>query len=357
MRIIQIIDTLNTGGAEKMAVNYANVLSERIDFSGLVTTRKEGNLKVQLNSKVHYLFLNRTKTVDFTAILRLKRYCKVNRVEYVHAHGTSFFVAFLLKLVYLKIKIIWHDHSGARADQGLKVNKLLWLCSKLFSGIVVVNHTLENWCKDKLRFKKVIYLPNFIPTPNLNIKETFLKGSANKRILCLANLREPKNHNLLLDVAILINKTHPDWSFHFIGSDFNDSYSSNLKEKIKRNELEDIVYIYGLKNDIPNIIQQATICVFSSTSEGLPVALLEYGLLKKPVVSTDVGEIPLIIKNAVNGYISPANNVELFYEALVNLMENESLRNDFGLRLYQTILANNSEVIVVNQYQNWVNTI
>ena len=47
MRIVQIIDSLEIGGAEKMAVNYANALSERIVFSGLVTTRREGNLTWQ----------------------------------------------------------------------------------------------------------------------------------------------------------------------------------------------------------------------------------------------------------------------------------------------------------------------
>ena len=59
MRILQIIDSLDIGGAEKMAVNYANALSHKIEFSGLVTTRREGELKSQLNSEVNYLFLNR----------------------------------------------------------------------------------------------------------------------------------------------------------------------------------------------------------------------------------------------------------------------------------------------------------
>lgn len=42
MRILQIIDSLAIGGAEKMAVNFANALVEEVEFSGLVATRKEG---------------------------------------------------------------------------------------------------------------------------------------------------------------------------------------------------------------------------------------------------------------------------------------------------------------------------
>jgi hypothetical protein len=58
MRILQLIDSLEAGGAERM-VNYANALTQQIECSGLVCTRKEGALKNQLDSKVAYLFLDK----------------------------------------------------------------------------------------------------------------------------------------------------------------------------------------------------------------------------------------------------------------------------------------------------------
>ena len=73
MRVVQIIDSLEVGGAEKMAINYANALSNRIEFSGLVATRAEGHLKSQLSDSVSYLFLKKTKTVDFPAAFRFLR--------------------------------------------------------------------------------------------------------------------------------------------------------------------------------------------------------------------------------------------------------------------------------------------
>ena len=59
LRIVQLIDSLEPGGAERMAVNYANSLATVIPFSALITTRKEGALKKQLSPKVSYLFLNK----------------------------------------------------------------------------------------------------------------------------------------------------------------------------------------------------------------------------------------------------------------------------------------------------------
>ncbi len=95
MRIIQIIDSLEPGGAERMAVHYANALAARIEFSGLVVTRKEGALDSQIDAKVSYLYLNKKKTVDFKALFVLRNYVRQHNVTIVHAHSTSFFLTLL----------------------------------------------------------------------------------------------------------------------------------------------------------------------------------------------------------------------------------------------------------------------
>ncbi|MES2544059.1 MAG: glycosyltransferase [Bacteroidota bacterium] len=355
MRILQLIDSLAIGGAEKMAVNYANGLSEKIEFSGLIATRQEGGLKEQLKYKVNYFFLNKKGAIDIPAIFRLRNYCKQNQIDFVHAHSTSFFTAFLLKLIYFKVKIIWHDHKGARSNESLRRNIPLWFCSFLFTGIIAVNHSLEKWHIKNLCRKDNLYLANFTLFDSSDQELTFLKGEKDKRILCLANLRHPKNHNFLLDIAIIIKKKKPHWSFHLVGNDLNDFYSKELKEKIKNNDLSQNVYIYGAKKDIPHIIQQSSICVLTSSFEGLPVALLEYGMFKKSVVSTAVGEIPLILNNNENGFVVSSNNTEQFVESLILLIENEDLRVKFGENLYKIIIENHSKDIVLKKYLDWIN--
>ena len=357
MRIVQIIDSLEVGGAERMAVNYANVLSKEISFSGLVVTRKEGSLKNEIDANVSYLYLNKRHTLDLKAIFRLKTYCKSNKVEYVHAHGTSYFSALLLKLCLINIKIIWHEHYGARSEDKLVHNKILFLASKFFSGIIVVNHILKEWCFTVLKFKKVIYLPNFILANKSENEITILKGKENQRILCLANLKNPKNHNLLIRVAKRIKATHPDCTFHLVGKDFDDAYSKKIKYDIKSNHLQETVFVYGVKEDTNHIIKQVTIAVLTSESEGLPVALLEYGFQKKPVVVTNVGEIPFIIQDEVNGLMVESDNDELFYKAIIRLLENIELRDKFGEKLYETVVKNNSEQEVIKEYLNWIKKI
>jgi glycosyltransferase involved in cell wall biosynthesis len=354
MRIAQIIDSLEIGGAERMAVNYANALLGKVEFSGLVTTRAEGNLKSQLSDAVPYLFLKRKSTIDFGAVSRLKQYCVDNDIQYLHAHSSSYFIALMVKFIYPKVTIIWHDHNGLSEFLSAEKSLALKAASYFFKGIIVVNYKLKSWAERELHCEKVIYLPNFTTIDNLEKAETNLKGTAGKRILCLANLRDQKNHFFLLEVAEKLKKSHSDWTFHLVGKDFGDEYSKQVKTSIYDRDLTDNVFVYGSKNDVKNIINQSDIAILTSKSEGLPVSLIEYGLSKKPVVSTKVGEIPLIIEDNMNGFIVEPTDTGLFYQKLLKFIQNNDLRIQMGDALYRTIVQNNSEEGVIADYLTWV---
>lgn len=357
MRILQLIDSLEAGGAERMAVNYANGLAKQIEFSGLVVSRKEGALVNQVDEGVSYLFLNRKRVIDFKALFNLRNYVKINKVIVVHAHSTSFFLAFLLKLIHPSIKILWHDHYGDSEFLYKRHLLALRLIAPFFSGIIAVNRKLKVWAQKKLHFKNAIYLPNF-PAEEKNITEhTILKGIVGKRIVSLANLRIQKDHFLLLEVAKMLKLSHAEWTFHLVGKDFDDAYSKQIQSLIIEHHLEKNVFLYGTKQDIKNILDQSTIAILTSQSEGLPMAILEYGWHKKTVVVTNVGEISSVIQNEKNGFVVPARTEQLFYEAVVKLIENDVLRTDFGNLLYDTVTENYAEDVVIKKYLDWLQTI
>jgi glycosyltransferase involved in cell wall biosynthesis len=353
MRIIQLIDSLQPGGAERMAVNYANALASSIEFSGLIATRREGALKSDIAQRVHYMFLNRKNTLDISALLILRKFCIVNAVRIVHAHGTSFFFAFLLKLIYPKIRLIWHDHNGDRVNQ-TKSNKLLAISASWFSGIIAVNNNLKAWAQQELKCNNVIYLPNFASVGPHSQSETRLLGDDGYRILLLANLRHPKNHHFAVEVAARLHAENPNWTYHFVGKDYTDAYSKSLKNLIVEHNLADKVFVYGLRSDISNILSQADICILTSSYEGLPVALIEYGMNYKSVVVTAVGEMPNIIQNDINGYSVDVDDVTLFCERLQLFMQNAKERIRQGEALFKTIESSYSEKRVIEKYLQWL---
>jgi len=357
MRILQLIDSLEAGGAERMAVNYANALVQYIEFSGLVVTRKEGPLLQQVDPKVSYLFLNKKSTFDFRALLRLRKFVRQNKVSVIHAHSTSFFLAFLLKVSCPSLKMIWHDHYGDSEFLDKRPSLALKRILPFFNGVLAVNQNLKVWAEQKLKCNTVIYLPNFPSEENTVSEHTVLNGRNGKRILCLANLRVQKNHFLLLEVAKRLKASHPDWTFHLVGKDFGDAYSRQIKDFILEHHLEKNVFLYGTKEDVKNILEQSAIAILTSQSEGLPVALLEYGWNKKPVVVTAVGEIPSLIQNGQNGLLVTVHDDKMFYDSVVSLIENDALQTDMGNSLYQTVAAQYAEKAILKQYLNWVKTI
>ena len=354
MRIIQIIDSLEAGGAERMAINYANALADTIDFSGLVVSRKEGPLLNQVGDKVSYLFLDKKGTLDWNALSTLRKFVVKNKVEIIHAHSTSFFLAFLLKLSCPSLQLIWHDHYGDSEFLSKRPSLALRLVLPFFNGIIAVNQNLKLWAEQKMHFKNVVYLPNFPSKENDVLKNTDLKGIKGKRIVSLANLRVQKNHFLLLEVAKKVQISHPEWTFHLVGKDFEDGYSKKIKSLISEFNLEKKVFLYGSRPEIKYILEQSTIAVLTSQSEGLPVALLEYGWYAKPIVVTNVGEIPLLIQNGSNGFMVETGKTQLFYDSLVKLMDDETLQNDFGKALQLTINTDYSEKSVIDKYLSWL---
>jgi len=356
MRIVQIIDSLEIGGAERMAVNYANVLVKNIDFSGLVVTRKEGQLLSQINSDVSYLFLNKKKKIDFKAVFKLKKYLKKHKVNFIHAHSSSFFLAILIKLMIPRIKIIWHDHYGVSQDLNRRKSFVLKYGSLFFSGIISVNTALKSWATSYLLCSNIQCFPNFIENFHSSKEKIILKGISGKRIVCVANLRPQKNHELLIKAADLIKEKFPDWSFHLFGKDFGDSYSYQLFKKIDNLKLQDTIFFYGSIDDVSQVLKQCDIAVLPSLSEGLPLAVLEYGLYKLPVIATNVGEISKIITSNKNGILIESGNLNQFIEALQDLLNQKSKRLEMGQNLNAFIQLNFNQESIINSYLTWLNS-
>ncbi len=326
MRVMQLIDSLRLGGAERMAVNYANMLAPQIERSYLCTTRAEGDLREMLDTHVSYLFLKRKRTLDINALLRLSRYIKKEHIDCIHAHGSSYFIATLLKLSNPSLKLIWHNHLGASILISKKALYSLKICSYNFDTIIAVNDELLIWAEQHLNSQKVIYISNFVEFDNRQeIKRTPIGGIQGKRIVCLANLKNPKGHTFLLESFALVSQEVPEVTLHLIGEDYQDAYSNSLRVFIKENDLGEHIFIYGKVAQPESVLLQCDIGVLASSSEGLPMALLEYGRARLAVVVTDVGQCALVVKDY--GTFVKYGNKKAFAKGIIDYL-NDRIKYD-----------------------------
>lgn len=351
IKILHIVDSFAIGGKEKMAISIANVVNANKDYNSYVcATTSSGPLIKEIDSSIEILLLNKTSFLDIQAIQKIISFVKNKNISIIHAHSSSFFTAVICSL-FTDIKIVWHDHNGNRDKMSFISKSVLKLFSVRFDYVLTVSDILENWAKNNLYINdnKIKYLPNFVNIEKLSNVKVDLPGTCKTRIVCVANLRYPKNHMLLLESFKELHKKKSDWHLLLVGTDFNDNYSNNLKMYIKNNKLENNIHILGSQSNIGSILDNSTIGVLSSESEGLPISLLEYGTYKLPVVCTDVGYCKQVLKDGSLGLVVESNNKQEYTEKLFLLTSEEKLQHSLGNLFFHHIKEIYSDKVVVNK--------
>jgi len=338
-----------------MAVTYANALVGQVEGSYLCCSRMEGMLKESLMPEVEYLFLNKKSSLDIKAILKLRSFIKSRQITIVHAHSTSFFLAGCLKFTGLKFKLVWHDHYGESEllhERGFKVLKIF---SGLFSGIISVNTKLKDWAEQHLECRNVLEIKNFIPeSSSENNSGIKLKGKEDEfKIICVANLRPQKDHLNLIKAFESLNSDLP-WSLHLIGEDPKTQYSDSILDYIKDSPLKENIYYYGVQDEIISLLFQAHLGILSSRSEGLPVALLEYGMAVLPVVCTNVGKCAEVLGQ--NGRIVEANDPKALAKGILFYAKDKEKMKLDAANFRINIIENYSEKAVIQNILRFYNT-
>jgi len=330
--VMQICDSLDAGGMERVAVNVANGLPRERYESHLCTTRLEGPLSNVIAPDVHRLHLQRKSTYDVSALSRLSAYVRRNHVKILHAHGPSLFFATAASLLVPQVKVIWHDHFGAYETERRKP-WLYRLPAARLSAVISVSQKLAEWAETDLRMPKgrVRYIPNFVAEPPASAPITDLPGTPGSRIVCAANLRPQKDHPTLLAAMSIVVGQRPDAHLILLGGSSEAAYTEHLQRLMSSKDLQGHVSWLGSHPNVAAVLKECAVGVLSSASEGLPLALIEYGMAGLPAVATRVGQNAEVLENGQAGLLVPPAAPEALADALLSILNSA----DLGRRLSQ----------------------
>ena len=101
---------------------------------------------------------------------------------------------------------------------------------------------------------------------------------------------------------------------------------NELEAQITSSGLSGLVHLCGFRNDISNFISALDLFVSSSRWEGLPIAVVEAMLFRRPVVATDVGGVSEVVKNRRTGYVVSANDPSALADAMTEALEEQNIR-------------------------------
>ncbi|PSL03960.1 glycosyltransferase [Cecembia rubra] len=332
MRIIQYIDTLNTGGSERMAVNISYALKADGQEVMMIVSRSLGGLQNKLSGEVELVLLEKKVFYDWPAFLKLLQTIKRFQPDVLHAHSSSIIWGILAKMISKhSFQLVFHDHYGMSEQLTDKDRALLRLLSGKIDKVIAVNERLKNWNIQNLNVSEdqIAYIPNF---PYLSMQgERTEKGYI--QIVCLANLRPQKDHKTLIQAFSILVKCNSEKEFRLVlaGNALEDAYQKEIEQEIAHKGLTGRITITGAVNDVESLLLESDLGVLSSISEGLPVSLLEYGLAGLPVVVTNVGQCADVVGHGKFGKVIPPQNAEAMAEAFGYLIQHPQDAKGMGL--------------------------
>lgn len=331
VHVLHIVDTLEPGGAERMAVNIVNSLPRARYASHLCTTRRDGLLDREVSSYVGRLRLGRTRRWDVAALVRLSAYARRHRIALIHAHGTSLFIGVLASFLPPFPAVIWHDHLGGRALHG-RSSLGMRLAARRLRAVIVVTESLAGWARRYLGLpsQRINYLPNFVRPNDGPAGAVDLPGSAGARIVCVANIRPEKDHVTLLRAMAIVVRTVPEAHLLLVGSRMVAEQGALVDATIDEQGHGNSVTELGGRSDVARILRACDVGVLSSVSEGFPLALLEYGMAGLATVATRVGQCAELLDEGRAGRLVPPQAPERLAAALVELLRSPSLRRQLG---------------------------
>ena len=103
-----------------------------------------------------------------------------------------------------------------------------------------------------------------------------------------------------------------------------------VEEAIREHGLETGVELLGERDDVPEQLAEADVFALSSTSEGLPLSVIEAMAAGLPVVATAVGGVPELVVEGETGLLAPARDPEALAQALGQLLDDRGLRERLG---------------------------
>jgi glycosyltransferase involved in cell wall biosynthesis len=332
MKILQVIDSLNIGGAEKLLTNFLLHSSQKdISYEVCVLYNSNSFLKSKLeqnNIIIHSL--NLQHKYDIRGILTIISLLIKNKYDLVHVHlFPAIYFCALASLFTPKIEYVYTEHSTFNRRRTKKV--LLYLDSFAYSRyskiISVCNVAKEELIKhfpylnDKI---KVVY--NGIPIVEPVVREEIYD------VLLVGSMRSAK----AIDVFIkAINNIKDKINVVAIAGDgvLKDELM-NLRDNLG---LREKIEFLGNRSDIDKLLEQSKIFVLSSKWEGIPISILEAMSKAKPIVCTNVGGIPEIIDSST-GILVDCDDKELSL-GIGKVLDNEELAEELGQSAYNHVQA------------------
>ena len=342
-RVLVLIKELGLGGAERLVVGLVSHGDrDRFDYEVAFVLDGHDALASELvDQGVPVHDLGAASSSDLRWVPRLRNLLVTGSFDVLHSHlpYTAAFGRLAARSVPRSRRpvLVYTEHSLWNRAAVL-TRSLNGSTSALDDALLVVTPAARDALPRRLRGKArvLVHGIDLERSASLLARRDTLRahtrstlGLDDRAVLALtvANLREEKGYDVLLEAARRIRGRAPCVHFASVGW---GPLQDRLAQERDALGLADTVTFLGRRPDVLELMVGADLFVLPSHQEGLPVALMEAMSVGLPVVASQIGGVPDVVTDGIEGILVPPGRPDALAEAVTSLAADEDRRQGMG---------------------------
>lgn len=348
MKILHVSSSTVFGGNEIQLLEIIPEL-ENLNVSNIVLLKSGSYLESEcLQRKINFIAFEKFKKYSFNSIKYFKSLLKEVNPDIIHFHTSDFLTIYVFTdfLYNLNTPTVYSRKSMIKSESF--IGKIRYNYKNL-NAIICVSENVKNNLKEKLTYKNkdklnVIYdcvpLKKLAETTDENLRETYKISDDVFIIGNIANHNKAKDLQTFVKIVDYVVNEKKINNLFFVQIGEFSNLTESLVAFVNEKKINNHIVFTGRKSNAYRYNNQFDIFLMCSEREGGPTVLLEAMYVNKPIVATNVGIVPELIKNKVNGYISEPKDYVSMANNIIELISNEEIRKN--------IVIGNSDVINKN---------
>ena len=347
MRILQVITSLDMGGAETLVVNLIprlQVLENTVDlcvFNGTETPLTQRLKKESPQTKIYTLGHGVYNPLYIFKLVKIMK-----NYDIVHTHNSSPQLFVAIASLFNSPKLVSTEHNTSNRKRNWKWYRPIesWMYSR-YNHVICISKIAEEklreymggeWLvKSSNKYKSITTINNGIDVNTISeaepCKELLDLKESRKSILMVAGFRKQKNQDTIIRALTLLDKEKYEVWFAGIGERMEE-----VKQLALSLGVNDRVRFLGLRTDIPNVLRAADVIVMSSHWEGLSLSNVEGMSAHKPFIASDVNGLREVTKGY--GILFPHEDGKALANEINQLASDEVYYNEIAERCYNRAL-------------------
>jgi glycosyltransferase involved in cell wall biosynthesis len=346
LRIVHVVLQLDTGGMERLLVEFARHADRarfELRFVSLTGRGRVADELEALGCRVETL--NAPPGVRPRLVFRLAKLFREWRADVVHVHNTKPLMYCGPAARMARVGRVVYTRHGQRHGASRRRNMLFRWAARTAHATVCVSHdSADRSIKEGLCPQRMHTIWNGIDTGRFAYQGPSARGPA----VMVGRLSPEKDLDTLLAATALAVREEPSFRLYVAG---HGSEFDRLREKAISLKLDGSVRFLGNVDNVPELMGKASLCVLSSITEGISLTLLEAMSRGLPVVATRVGGNPEVVVDGVTGLLVPAGDVTQLARAMLKVWSDPARAREMGLEGHRRVATHFDVKRMVSDYE------